>query len=210
MDKQDNMAILNTFNDTIKELKKKHQEGLNLLQQMSLVFFLTPEDLKKRAGNYISSVEELFLSSKKLLYLPDETDGEDEEIEVPKDPFYSLAGNEGVYVLTTYPLRSKQYKDKKRKDGKVIYYQVKELIEDFIIRNGFIKPFSKAEIHFTHYIPEQDIAWRVPDPDNLEIKYLLDALQGYLITDDSLLNLRIIQEGEVGEKAYTKVVIKAI
>ena len=62
---------------------------------------------------------------------------------------------------------------------------------------------EKCVIAFIHYVRKNQI----PDPDNLDVKAVIDALKGKMIVEDDVLRVSLYHEGILSESLLTEVYI---
>ncbi len=199
-----NLHLQELIQDKENELKKLHQ----------LQAFLEEGDRKKTASlveKILQKNEATFLRTKRLsaLLKTENNFSESENWYVthgkPEDfPAKLIKHNEEHYEFVLPPLSGKKIKDKNVSDGKAIHYLIMYLIGEHEKENPQIKMMLRPTILFEHCI-KKDAASYAPDPDNVEVKSVLDSLQNYFYENDSVLDITVIQTGRLSEFDHTKV-----
>lgn len=129
----------------------------------------------------------------------------------PDQPKYQLIETEDGYELTLPPLISKHTKNRCLSDGMAIRKLVTELFEEYKIEKGQSpQVFCRAVLEFTHFVAESKLGYAAPDPDNLDIKAVIDTLQNKLIRNDTVLDITLIQKGMVAPVSYTRLAVKRV
>lgn len=171
------------------------------------------EEVQSLIRLYVSESENLFLLERQLVgFMQKEKEPEKtNNLSIYGnwlDKRYSLSKKNDGYLFILPPLIS-QYKSQRRlNEGKAIYFLVLRLIENFQIRHGLIDIYEDAEITFTHFIDRNTPQAAIPDPDNVDIKKIIDALHGFIIESDNLLHLTLHHEAEISNWAHTQLTIK--
>ena len=180
----------------ITDIKAKYKAVLGDLEQLELAcdMYFDDESIIKRCINTaLSSAEAAFLSSKNLMLIYPKESGD--VIFQSKEPWKCEKEDPGLYLLLP-PLVSKHNKNKSGCDGKAIRNLVWELLKD-----KQDQPFGYSEITFVFHIALNDA---VPDFDNVEIKSLLDSLQGIALKNDTMLDYELHAYGCIDKKSYTE------
>ncbi|MEY8369058.1 hypothetical protein AALA24_09840 [Anaerovoracaceae bacterium 42-11] len=200
----------------LQELIQDKENELKKLRQLQI--YLEEGDRKKTASlveKILPKNEAVFLRTKRLsalLNVENSFSGKPDWYIVhgkPEDfPAKLVMHDEGHYEFLLPPLSGKKIKDKNVSDGKAIHYLIMYLIREYEKENPQIKMMSRPTILFEHCI-KKDAASYAPDPDNVEVKSVLDSLQNYFYENDSVLDITIIQAGRLSEFDHTKVHILA-
>lgn len=199
----------------IDSLMQSHKQMLSILTE------LKKETLHGKPGKeiddiirqYVAQSEVLFLSGKKLVNYQSmnilSVSGK-EKLSVFGnwlDKRYQLKKNGDEYTLILPPMVS-QYKLQRRlQEGKAIHLLVLYLIEKYQ-EDASLEIFPRAEITFKHFIDDKMPEISVPDPDNIDIKKVIDTLQGFIIESDNLLHINLHHESFLSDWAHTEIIIK--
>ena len=108
------------------------------------------------------------------------------------------------YVLTLPPMVGKKTTEKKVKEGIALTALVVNLIHTFDVKTGDLEMIEHPVAVFIHHIEKDKAKMFIPDADNLDVKVVLDALQGFLISDDNLAQLTLMQSGIFSDEAFTE------
>lgn len=101
-------------------------------------------------------------------------------------------------LLNGKPLSLKR----KSADGKLIRTILRALITR---HSDIIERVDKPVIIFEYHINPEDDILKYTDPDNWNVKFVTDELQGFFIGDDNALNLTTMHIGVPDEKTYSKI-----
>lgn len=78
-------------------------------------------------------------------------------------------------------------------------------------RSMGIAPFANAAISITMvYPPSFYETYRIHDPDNIDSTYMLNCLKGTVIEDDSLMNITLKIDAEIGKSESTTITVTRI
>lgn len=127
---------------------------------------------------------------------------------------YSVSGTAEEGFVLLLPLLPKRLvnenKQSQYKTTKVIAQNLRQDIISFLQEHGIAGPvYKNAHVEFTLCIGDDMRHSEIPDADSIDTKYVLDALNGTLIQNDSLLSLSLAVKGQIIEgDSYTKVNIK--
>lgn len=200
----------------LKYLQSKHKKLIKLLEN---IFATISDDNCKTKVNqdikkYIRQSEDMYFRSKRIVNFleEDETDNiTKSEIfdEWNNNKEYKLEVTEnGEYLLTLPPLISQHMLDVRKSEGAAIKFLVQRLIKEFTEQGNELELFYDATIEFYHFIDRNKPEYAVPDPDNVDVKRVIDALHGLIIESDNLLHLNLVHYGFESHKTYTKILIK--
>ena len=92
-------------------------------------------------------------------------------------------------------------------EGKNAYYITQKLLHDFEKNHGEITPVKEPVAIFFHHISEKNKYICTIDADNIDAKQVVDAMQGYMISDDNLLNLWTIHMAKTDKNSYCELYI---
>ena len=129
------------------------------------------------------------------------------ENELPKLGLFKDDEKEFRFVLP--PLFSKHYsKNKQSIDGRVVTGMIKDMISEYQKANGELPKFGYSKITFRFYAERTPGGkYLFPDGDNVNMKKIIDTLQGVFFDNDSLAELEQSVVGIKAEKTYCEVVI---
>lgn len=163
---------------------------------------------------YIAQSETTFLQSKQTVNYIDhgtiqlKADAKLETCGKWSDEKYSLTKEGDEYIFILPPMVS-QYKSERRlQEGRAIQMLVLYLLDEFQKKGQQMEMFPEATIEFHHYIDINMPERSVPDPDNVDIKKVIDSLHGFIIESDNLLHLDLLHYGYLSTIPHTKVIIK--
>lgn len=199
----------------VKKIKTQELSELNYIEYIHQEFREQDdyeELMTKTLNSLLSKNENSYVMTRPISsYAWEKIDGLDEFKKLfPAEgqPEYGIRKIENGYELTLPPLISKQYAKKTNVDGKAIQATIRYLIKQYEGEHGEIIPFAKATLIFTHHVAENKLGYAIPDPDNLDIKSCIDALQGRFIECDNLMSISLIQRGEISSQSYTVLTLK--
>ncbi len=190
----------------IESLIKFHHEQIRLLTKIST------EGKDDDIYDFTARSEKLFLRSKALTNFA--AAGEEilpgKEVRIFSGDIYELRKIKDGYVLMLPPMVSQYKLNRRMQEGKAIYFLVLDLIKHYEKEHGKIARLDRAEISFIHFIDMNLPEISVPDPDNIDIKKVIDALQGSVISEDNLLHIELIHRAHLSTEPHTEVYVKRL
>lgn len=199
--------------DLISKVTRKKEEEIRLLSEIKKS--LSPGCREKEVdavNSYLTQNEQNYLLAKNIASF---LQGKGER---PK-PRETLLGkmqdfpaelkkhSDCHYEMILPPLYAKSVKDRFAADGKAIYNIVRFLVKDYEQSHGQIPMLSHPTLIFTHCVLMEKRGKQIPDPDNIDIKSIIDALQGTFYDNDSVLDLNLLITGEISDTAMTRLYI---
>ena len=126
----------------------------------------------------------------------------------PGDFPASLSRSEdGIYCFHLPQLESKKTTDTGAGDKNPMRYLVLYLIREYEKENHVITPFKKPLLVFEHIFDKDKSLRHVPDFDNMDTKAVIDALEYYMIENDSALDITLVHIGKIGDETYTNLYV---
>lgn len=186
---------------------------IDRLKQLAKEYPQSSKELHAKIRTYVAQSEIFFLSGKKLINFI-----EHESLKISAeqklhiygkwmDNRYSLKKIERGYLFILPPMTSQYKRERRLQEGRAIYEMVLYLIDEFQ-KEESLECFSDADITFRHYIDRNLPEISVPDADNVDIKKVIDAMQGFIIKSDNLLHLNLSHEGFLSDWAHTEIYVK--
>ena len=200
----------------IKTLLRAHKSQQRQLER--ILESISGEEVSEKLINelrwYIAQSEATFLRSKKTVNYINHSSLQieaDDKLEIYGrwlSNEYSLTKKKDEYILVLPPMVS-QYKSERRlQEGRAIHLLVLYLLDEFYKREKNLEVFHDATIEFYHFIDKDMPERSVPDPDNVDIKKVIDSLHGFIIESDNLLHLDLFHYGILSDWPHTEVIIK--
>ena len=190
----------------VNALIKLHHEQIRLLTRIG------SENKDEDIYEFTARSEKLFLRAKALTNF-----AEGKEVLLPgkaakifSSETYELSKTADGYVLMLPPMVSQYKINRRMQEGKAIYFLVLDLVRRFEKEHGRVTCFDRAEISFIHFIDINLPEVSVPDPDNIDIKKVIDALQGSVISEDNLLHLELEHRAYLSSQPHTEVYVKRL
>ena len=123
---------------------------------------------------------------------------------------YSITGNPKSGFTLMIPFLPKRFQTKKAISAKVIGSILRtEILQYFADNKIYMPVYESADVSFIAHIGNDLPSSQIPDGDNLDIKYVLDALNGTLLRNDSLLATSVCISGvEIEDQKNSFVEIK--
>ena len=196
-----------------KSISGKQHEIKLLYKLLDGIKEMHHEENKKIVTRFLHANEKNFYNAKPLvsykkIFQP--------SAEIAKeDNYYEIYGksdafdlslkkvSDGHYKFTLPPMVNKKTTEKKVKEGISLNAAVLHLIRSFDIESGDVRMLTRPIAIFVHYFDRTKSEVLIPDGDNLDVKVVLDALQGFFISDDNLSRLSLLQCGQFAETEYT-------
>ena len=173
------------------------------------------DDTANELRNYVASSETIFLRGKKIVNFlehgklqPNAADKLATYGRWYSDDYCLTRKDEDTYELILPPLVSQYKLERRANEGRAIQQLVLYLIDEYVKNGNELELFYDATIEFYHYIDSDMPEISVPDPDNIDIKIVIDALHGFIIESDNLVHLDLAHYGVNSTKSYTKLVVK--
>ena len=197
---------------------KSKEEYINMLikfhhEQIRLLTRISTEGRDADIYDFTARSEKLFLRAKALTNFAtsrEETQLTGKEIRIFSSDTYELKCAQDGYVLILPPMVSQYKLNRRMQEGKTIYFLVLDLIKRYEKEQGKISRFDRAGISFIHFIDIDLPEVSVPDPDNIDIKKVIDALQGSVIAEDNLLHLELEHRAYLSSQPHTEVYVKRL
>ena len=191
--------------------KEKELNELKLLKSAYENPLAEKEEIQDSLNSYLSLNERNYLHAKVLAAFTEceaagEADTEKVAILYGKmiNGPYKLEKVGNAYKFTLPHLISKYTAYKSISDGQAISRLVQYLMKKYEKETGHSLPLmEKCVIAFIHYVRKNQI----PDPDNLDVKAVIDALKGKMIVEDDVLRVSLYHEGILSESLLTEVYI---
>ena len=196
----------------LKKIISEKQEELDLLKKLEGIFSddaFSKETAETEINSYLTMNEQNYLHAKVLAVFtgPFTYDVQDparaEELygKMICGP-YKLEKVGAAYKFTLPHLISKYTAFKNISDGQAISKLVSYLIRCYEREHKETVPMmEKATIAFVHYVSKN----KIPDPDNLDVKAVIDALKGKMIEEDDVLRVSLYHEGVLSNEPFTEV-----
>ena len=172
-------------------------------------------DIANELRNYVASSENVFLRGKNIINFlnhgevkPNATNKLETYGRWYSDDYSLKRNDEDTYEFILPPLTSQYKLERRANEGRAIHQLVLYLIDEYVKNGNELELFYDATIEFYHYIDSDMPEISVPDPDNIDIKIVIDALHGFIIESDNLLHMDLAHYGIICSKSYTKIVIK--
>lgn len=203
----------NNFFQLLLDIRAKKQKEVSTLGNIIDCFLQEDKSqIYKKIKSYLAMNEKNFLDAKPLCYygrkvITQDTTSSESYFEIYGRSDYFPSKLEKLdhqhYCFTLPPMSSKYNSEKNAIDGKRMQYMLTYLMQEYEKENK-IEMLHKPIAIFEHYVDTSaGVKW-VPDADNLDTKVALDSVQGFIIADDSLLNIALLQLGHDAKKSYTK------
>lgn len=111
-----------------------------------------------------------------------------------------------VYTYTLPELYNKRITGKPFGELKssVLIEMMGTLNAQYVKKHGAPEPIYPAALVFEHHIDRSLHNHFIPDPDNIDIKTVIDEVQMFLIPNDSLRVVALMQYGVDDDESYTK------
>lgn len=196
----------------LRAIKKKKEKEVRLLAEIELAVLHAEEaEADRLVKRFLSANEAGFLCGKEAVYARQSMKTEYEP------PAWFLRGrpegcpsslariSDSHFKFVLPPLTGKKTTEKAYRDGCAIHYLVTYLLQQYESRNGLVKAMERPFVLFIHHVDDRRKACRVPDPDNLEVKTVIDSLQGYFFENDSVLDITLLHAGKRDDSDYTEV-----
>lgn len=199
--------------DFLKKLLKKKQGELSEISYLIDSIdknSIGEDEFERKIKKYITDNERNFLYAKELsLYLKLLRNQEIQTANIYEklgsSDFFDakLIKSEYGYHFILPHFASKETVAKRGSDGKYITSLIIRLLGEYEKSKPiFIKPTNDLVVIFEHHIDKNSKRMMLLDGDNVDIKSATDALFGYLIEDDNLINLWQMQYSVLDEKNF--------
>ena len=198
------------------ELLASTQKGLKALlsksKDLEMGFQVdTPAVFYKEIRQFLVRYERGYLAAKRLVNFkklvgPDYIAEENFSEELFSFPA-KLEKKGDAYIYTLPEMCSKRTTEKSKYEANLLSSSMLFLQEKYKKEHAAPKPFDKAAIIFEHHIDKTLSNFFVPDPDNLDVKTAIDCLQLFLIGNDSLRDLSLLQYGIDDTISYTRLIV---
>ena len=202
-----------TYLENLIRMKKDEISSLQLIKN-SLEFSDT-ELINKNALSFLIRNEHNYLEGKYLDCYVNHKKTDNISVEEEYDVlgksydfdsrFYVVKEKFFCFILP--PMIRKATRKKHMGVGKALTSSIISMLLEYEKLHGEIKKPEYPVIIISHNVSYDKKRWHVPDIDNLDVKVLIDALQGFLLEDDTLLDLQLYQIGQRKESTYTEVCI---
>lgn len=126
-----------------------------------------------------------------------------------KNKLISFINEESSFRIVFNELLPTRFKGKT--SGELYLYRKKifnkyyPLFEDYFNNNPTERFSRKVDIIFIHHFESER---EVRDPDNFDIKQILDILSSFLLRGDSLLHCKISIDGIMDSETFSEIIIK--
>lgn len=209
--------------NNLAEIEKFALEQITIhkrqIAQLEKILLMTEENLEQESLDnelkwYAARSEVYFLGAKKAINLTAKAEKKDADNKLETygkwfDTRYTMSKAADTYTLILPPMISQYKLERRLQEGRAIYQMVLFLIKDYIAKEeGEIEAFDEATITFAHYIDKDNPESTVPDPDNIDIKKVIDAMHGLLIESDNLLHLSLYHDSCLASWPHTEVTVK--
>lgn len=201
------IATASENEEYISELINDHRNQISLLSRIGNSYY--DSDI----FDFVSKSEKIFLKSKGLVNLTACENEEPKEQGVTREYFadeYYLKKSGDSYVLILPPMVSQYKLERRMQEGKAIYFLTLDLIKNYERNVGKLEIFDRACITFYHFVDINLPEISVPDPDNIDIKKVIDALQGSIITSDNLLHINLAHKAYLSPYPHTEIYVKKL
>ena len=105
------------------------------------------------------------------------------------------------YILPA--MQNKRTTETSKGDGSLLFYTMQSLRKSHEKIHGFPSRVKNPVVIFVHHIEGDLHNIFVPDFDNLDIKVAIDGLQNFLIANDTIRDISLMQFGENDVQSYT-------
>lgn len=114
---------------------------------------------------------------------------------------------QGGYLYTLPKMQNKRTVEKSRYEAALLQHIILRLQKDYEEKNGRLTQVENPIVIFVHHVDEVLAKQFVPDADNLDIKTAIDCMQNYLIANDTLRDISLMQFGTDDTRDYTEVYV---
>lgn len=118
----------------------------------------------------------------------------------------SLTRWEDGYRYVLPPMQNKGTMEKTRGEGQLLHYTMLLLQQKFL-KDESVSLLKNPVIIFVHYIQMDAHDIFVPDFDNLDVKTAIDELQNFLIADDSMRDITLMQFSKDDRESFTELYV---
>lgn len=199
--------------DFLKKLLKKKQGEISEISYLIDSIdqnSIDEDEFERKIKKYITDNERNFLYAKELsLYLKLLRNQEIQTVNIYEklgsSDFFDakLIKSEYGYHFLLPHFASKETVAKRGSDGKYILSLIIRLLGEYEKSKPiFIKPMNDLVVIFEHHIDKNSKRMLLLDADNVDTKSATDALFGYLIEDDNLINLWQMQYSVLDENNF--------
>ena len=181
--------LLEHLQDENEKINQRRKQINKIINDVKIESSLTEKDI----CDYIFAFEKDYLDARKLYFFVDENDEENKNIfdedEVVYDNQYHF-NEETLKIKLPFLIQKKTgslYKVTRQYLHQVVQNIAKKIWET---ENIPLYYFDNSIIIFEHHISKDSI---IPDADNMDVKVVIDALNGIFFSDDNLKNLPFMQ-----------------
>lgn len=173
------------------------------------------EDWQTQIKNYVAQSEAFFLRGKRLVNYPEKGTLDlygEENLRIFgewADKRYRVERKGDDYFIVLPPMVSQYKKDRRLQEGRAIHCLTLYLLNEYVRKNS-IDVFDRAEITFHHFIDVNAPETSCPDADNIDIKKVIDTMQGLIIKTDNILHLNLSHKAYLSDWAHTEIVVKRL
>ena len=191
---------------TVLDACKKYQKDIDRgIEKLEIFLAENQEDKASETLDEISNVAEKslwFIKGLSVALSQKEGITEADIISKMKLPeAVSVKRDEFGIVFTLPQLTGKSTTKRRYMDGKIISSYVTALLD----RNAdIVKKVETPVLVFEHHINPKEGLSRSVDPDNMDVKAVIDALQGTVIEDDNALAISLMHIGVKDETSFCK------
>lgn len=113
----------------------------------------------------------------------------------------------GGYLYILPPMQNKRTLEKSKYEASLLQHTMLLLHKNFEEENGRLTPLDNPVVIFVHHIDLNLGKVFIPDADNLDIKTAIDCLQNYLIKNDTLRDISLMQFGVDDNTVFTELYV---
>lgn len=203
----------NQLNSVSRDLGRLCQKAEELKEEFCSAKELDPNGYFRKVDSFIRACQSNYQAARRLycyerIFIKKEVKPNSPVLDDKAEfDFPSNLEKEGnVYTYTLPELCNKRVTGKpfsELKSGLLIEL-MRTINEKYMEEHGVPEIIYPAALVFEHHIDRSLHTYFVPDPDNIDIKTVIDEVQLFLISNDSLRVVTLMQYGVEDEKSYTK------
>lgn len=197
--------------DTVTALQKLSAKALRLKEDFRTA---DAENFYSLVKKFLIDYERSFLKAKNLITVHRFKDNSLPELDPQKIkgesfscPVALKSLPQGGYLYILPKMQNKRTVEKSKYEAALLQHIILRLQKEYEEKKGRLTPMENPIVIFVHHVDEALAKQFVPDADNLDVKTAIDCMQNYLIANDTLRDISLMQLGAADTIDYTEVFV---